>query len=140
MIACGLVVGQRRVFTRPTGSRHQRLIKLPILRGRQVRVMPEQGESAAVAQGPLLESQHQLQGRIGIAQAQVPLGDHRTFHNDQRALAQCEGAALHHVVQRVFAAGASRGYHDRVMVLINIRISLGFKKSESIQRFDVNRV
>jgi hypothetical protein len=69
-------------------SGHQRPIKRLILRGRQVRVVPQQGEIAAVAQGPRLEGEHQVQRCIGVTQPQVPFGDHRTFHHDQRALAQ----------------------------------------------------
>ncbi len=48
-----------------------------------------------------------LQGLIAVAQAQVALRDYRALHDDQRALAQAQGAALMQVVEGVLATGAA---------------------------------
>jgi hypothetical protein len=48
-------------------SCHQRLIKLPILRVIEVRIMPQQGEIAAISQRPAFEGEHQVQRLVGVA-------------------------------------------------------------------------
>ena len=86
---------------------HQGPIKPPIRRGAQVGVVPQQREIPPKAVASIAIALHQVQGLVAVAQAQVALGDDGTFHDNQWALAQAQGAALVQVVEWILATGAT---------------------------------
>ena len=69
--------------------------------------MPQQGEIPPKAVAGVAIALHQRQGLVAVTQPQVALGDHGALHDDQRALAQAQGAALVQVVERILTAGAT---------------------------------
>ena len=86
---------------------HQGQIKTPIRRVAEVRVVPQQRKVPAKAVAGVAIALHQRQGLVAVAQTQVALGDHGALHDDQRTLAQAQGAALVQVVERILTAGAT---------------------------------
>ena len=70
-------------------------------------VMPQQRKVPPKAVAGIAIALHQRQGLIAVTQAQVALGDDGAFHDDQRALAQAQGAALVQVIERILATGAA---------------------------------
>ncbi len=69
--------------------------------------MPEQGEVATKTVADLAVTLHQPEGLVAVAEAHVALGDDGAFHQDQRALAQAQRAALVQVVEPILPAGAA---------------------------------
>lgn len=67
--------------------------------------MPQQRKVPPKVVAGVAVTLHQGQSLIAVAQAQVALGDDGAFHDDQRALAQAERAALVQVVERILPTG-----------------------------------
>ena len=62
--------------------------------------MPEQRKVPAEPVAGITIALHQGQCLVTVPQAQVARGDDGAFHDDQRALAQAQGAALVQVMER----------------------------------------
>lgn len=69
--------------------------------------MPQQRKVPPEPVAGITVALHQRQCLVAVAQAQVALGDDGTFHDDQRALARAQGAALVQVIERILATGAT---------------------------------